>query len=665
VPPGTTTKEVIGVPTPPLRILVAGTVSAAGLAVLVHTGAIGPIAYQAALSALLLAGVVLVLVRAQRRDVLRRGWVAIGGALAAGMASVALIGWEQLLGGPIEALRIVLAAAAFTLSLVALVLMAADRPGALPLGAILDGMTAALVVQAAIAAVLLSPARELTRNGFDPAIVLYPLADVLLMGVVGAAVAHGGWRADGWALALAGIVALTVGDSAALAQSVSGGYRFGGIADFGWLAGTLLLAVTAWSPDPRPAPGRWVRPAVPVILGSLALTLLVLAALDDRPPIAALACAAGALAVVVVRLAITLHDNADMLTLARTESTTDALTGLPNRRRLAADLEDELSRATLETPAALGLFDLNGFKDYNDTFGHPAGDALLVELGTGLAAAVDGVGTAYRMGGDEFCVLIGAGAPDADAIAAGAAGALTASMRGFTVSAACGVVLLPVDATSASDALRRADLRMYEHKAGGRAGARRQVTEALVRVVEERDGKLHGHGEGVQDMAARVARRLGLSDPDADAVGLGALLHDVGKLAIPDRILDKRGPLDQREWDFMHRHTIIGQRVLDGAPALRDVALLVRSSHERVDGAGYPDGLRGAEIPIGARIIAVCDAFDAMTHDRPYDRATPAGAAIAELWRCAGSQFDPEVVAAFEAVWAQQAGVPGDEQLAA
>jgi two-component system, cell cycle response regulator len=655
----------IGVPAPPLRILSVGIVLAAGLAVLVHTGAIGPVAYQAGLSALLLAGVGLVLARALVRDVLRRGWIAISGALAAGMASVALIGWEQIVGGPIEALRIAFAAAAFTLSLTGIVLMAADRPGGLPLGAILDGMTAALVAQAVIAAVLLSPASELTRNGFDPAIVLYPLGDVLLMGIVGAAVAHGGWRADGWALALAGIVALTVGDSAAVTQSVSGAYRFGGIADFGWVAGTLLLAVTAWSPDPRPAPGRWVRPAVPVFLGSLALALLVAAALDDAPAISALVCAAGALAVVVVRLALTLHDNADMLALARTESTTDALTGLPNRRRLVADLEDALRHASAVAPAALGLFDLNGFKDYNDTFGHPAGDALLIDLGAGLATAVDGLGTAYRMGGDEFCVLIGAGTPGAAAIAEQAALALSASMRGFTVSAACGVVLLPVDATSASDALRRADLRMYEHKAGGRAGARRQVTEALVRVVEERDGKLHGHGEGVQDTAARVARRLGLSDPDADAVGLGALLHDVGKLAIPDRILDKDGPLNQREWDFIRRHTLIGQRVLDGAPSLRDVALLVRSSHERFDGAGYPDGLRGMEIPVGARIIAVCDAFDAMTHDRAYHRALRPGVAIAELRRCAGSQFDPEVVEAFAAVWAQQADIAAGEALAA
>jgi diguanylate cyclase (GGDEF)-like protein/putative nucleotidyltransferase with HDIG domain len=658
----TTTLMMIGRPTAPWRILAAGVALSACLALLVHSGAIGHVAYQAGLSALLLAGVLLVFVRALRRDGLRRGWVVLSFALFTGMGSVVLIGWEQLAVSPSQAVRTGLAAAAFLLSISGLAVMLADRPNRMPLGALLDGMTAALVAQAAIAGLLLSPTTALTHDGFDAAILLYPLGDVLLMGLVGAAVAHGGWRADGWALALAGIVALTVGDSAALAASLSGTYRFGGLADFGWVAGTWLLAVTAWGPDPKPAPGRWVRPAVPVVLGTLALAILVLAALADRPALTALGCAAGALAVVVARLAITLQDNGAMLEVAREESATDALTGLANRRRLMADLEDELLHASPGAPAALALYDLNGFKDYNDTFGHPAGDALLVELGASLAAAVDGVGTAYRMGGDEFCVLIGHRVADAELLATRAAGALTAAIGGFTVSAAHGVVLLPADAANASDALRRADLRMYEHKEGGRAGARRQVTQTLLRVVQERDADLHGHGEGVQELAARVARRLGLSDTDADAVRLGALLHDIGKLAIPDRILEKRGALDPREREFVRGHTLIGQRILDGAPALRDVALLVRSSHERFDGAGYPDGLRGAAIPLGARIIAVCDAFDAMTHDRAYRAAIPEFAALAELQRCAGSQFDPEVVAAFVAEVDARAG---EEPLAA
>ena len=231
------------------------------------------------------------------------------------------------------------------------------------------------------------------------------------------------------------------------------------------------------------------------------------------------------------------------------------------------------------------------------------------------------------MGGDEFCVLVHAGATDHHAIAERAAESLSAAARGFTVTAAHGVVLLPGEAATASDALRRADVRMYEDKAGSRVGSRRQVTQTLMVAIEERDRALHGHGEGVQELASCIARRLGLSATDADAVRLGALLHDVGKLAIPDRILDKAGPLDPFEWEFMRSHTLIGQRILEGAPALRDVAALVRASHEHFDGNGYPDGLRGEDIPAGARIIAVCDAFDAMTRTRPPARRLGRGRA--------------------------------------
>jgi diguanylate cyclase (GGDEF)-like protein/putative nucleotidyltransferase with HDIG domain len=485
-------------------------------------------------------------------------------------------------------------------------------------------------------------------------VVLYPLGDVVLMGLVAAAVAHGGWRIDAWLICLAGLVALTVGDSGALSTSILGPHEHGGTADLGWLAGAWLIAAGAWAPEPRRAPERWVRSAVPVGLAAVALVILVVVALSPEPLIPALACAAAALVVVVGRLAFSLHDNADMLSHARSEATTDALTGLANRRQLMADLEGELAHATADAPAALALYDLNGFKDYNDTFGHPAGDALLAALGVSLSAAVGSAGTAYRMGGDEFCVLVRSGTPEPWEVAERATAALSAGTRGFTVTAALGVVVLPAEAATASEALRRADLRMYEHKAGGRAGSRRQVSQTLVLAMEERDRTLHAHGAEVQELAGRVAARLGLCDADAEAVRLGAILHDVGKLAIPDRILDKPGPLDEVEWQLMRRHTLVGERILEGAPALRDVAGLVRSSHERFAGGGYPDGIAGTDIPVGARIIAVCDAFDAMTSPRVYREAMSVEAAVEELQRCAGAQFDPEVVAAFTAALAER-----------
>jgi HD-GYP domain-containing protein (c-di-GMP phosphodiesterase class II) len=152
-----------------------------------------------------------------------------------------------------------------------------------------------------------------------------------------------------------------------------------------------------------------------------------------------------------------------------------------------------------------------------------------------------------------------------------------------------------------------------------------------------------------------------MASPELDQLMEAAELHDIGKVAVPDAILDKPAALDEQEWGFMRRHTILGERILTGAPALREVARLVRASHERFDGRGYPDGLAGEEIPLGARIVAVCDAFDAMTSDRPYRSATSADDARRELERCAGSQFDPAVVAAFCAELDESSGHVEDD----
>ena len=165
--------------------------------------------------------------------------------------------------------------------------------------------------------------------------------------------------------------------------------------------------------------------------------------------------------------------------------------------------------------------------------------------------------------------------------------------------------------------------------------------------LAERDDDLREHHIAVSSLASRTADRLGLPYHEARRIGLAAELHDVGKTEIPDAILKRPGPLDEREWELMRRHTLIGERILLAAPSLAPTAELVRSSHEAFDGTGYPDALRGEAIPLGARIIAVCDAFDAMSSDRAYRSAMPTEAAIAELRRCAGTQFDPHVIDVF------------------
>jgi diguanylate cyclase (GGDEF)-like protein len=312
-----------------------------------------------------------------------------------------------------------------------------------------------------------------------------------------------------------------------------------------------------------------------------------------------------------------------------------------------ADLEEALAAEASGPPRVLAIFDLDGFKGYNDSYGHPAGDRLLSRLGHRLEAAVAGHGTAYRLGGDEFCVLATPGEIGPAPVVAAAAAALYERGEGFEISSSFGSVELPTEALDVSEALVLADRRMYAQKSGGRASAARQSRDVLLTTLREREPDLHLHLEGVSGLASGVARELGMSAEERDEVIRAAELHDIGKVAVPDAILNKAAPLDEAEWRFMREHTVIGERILAAAPALRGVAKLVRSSHERWDGEGYPDRLAANDIPLGARVVAVCDAYHAMTTDRPYRAGMSHDEAIAELRLCSGSQFDPAVVEAF------------------
>ena len=326
----------------------------------------------------------------------------------------------------------------------------------------------------------------------------------------------------------------------------------------------------------------------------------------------------------------------------------DVLTGLGNRRKLTTDLDQALDERGGSRPHVLVILDLNGFKQYNDTFGHPAGDALLRRLAGKLAEAAQPHGEAYRLGGDEFCVL---GSPPAVAVA----GYVDATVRaldeegsGFCVSACFGVAALPEEAATPSGALTIADRRLYAQKHLHQT-ERDRPHEALLRALQEREPALGEHCSGVATLAVAVGARLGFATTDLDELRRAAELHDIGKLAMPDGVLAKRGPLTSREWELMRQHTLIGERILTASPALGSLGPIVRSTHERWDGTGYPDGLAGDAIPQAARIIAVCDAYMAMAADRPYQRARSSACSLAELREGAGTQFDPAVVAAISA----------------
>jgi diguanylate cyclase (GGDEF)-like protein/putative nucleotidyltransferase with HDIG domain len=334
------------------------------------------------------------------------------------------------------------------------------------------------------------------------------------------------------------------------------------------------------------------------------------------------------------------------------EASTDALTGLGNRRKLFADLEPAVASLARKKTITIGIFDLDGFKAYNDTFGHPAGDALLARLGSRLTASVAGNGNAYRIGGDEFVVATAATDPQ-QLLAAGQT-ALTETGEGFSIGCSIGSTDVRAGVTL-DQALHVADQRLYANKRTVRSECRSEVTDALLQVLAEQNQSLVTHLGHVAALAQATARTLGLPAEQVTLTRLAAELHDIGKSAIPASILDKPGPLDPAERAFMQRHSVIGERIVAAAPTLEAIAPIVRAAHERPDGGGYPDGLHLDEIPICSRIIAVVDAYDAMTNNRPYRQAIPTTEALAELRLHAGTQFDPGVVEAFVTVLANHA----------
>src|SRR3954465_4312184 len=587
-------------------------------------------------------------VRAERAAWLTMGGGVVGWAIGNVWYTAALWDMDPI---PIPSLSDVLWLVYYPVVYVAVAMLLRARIARFHASLWVDGALAALAVAALSAAVVFQSVLETT--GGRPLEVAtnlaYPLGDPILLGMVTRGAARAGWKPGRtWgALALSFIV-FGVSDGIYLWGNATGSWQAGSVFEAGWPAATLLLAWAAWMPPrhvrPRPLEGRRML-VVPTLFALLGLTLLI-SDHFERLNLLAVALAWASVLAVIGRFGMTFFANLTMLVDTREESLTDALTGLGNRRRLMGDLEDVLAPDS-GRPSVLVLFDLNGFKGYNDVFGHPAGDALLAPPGASLGDAVRPHAAAYRMGGDEFCVLAPLEGCNPLAVVEGGRVALGEAGDGFEISAAYGSVLVPEEADDAGAALGIADRRMYAEKATARRSADEQSRDVLLKALEEHHPDLGAHVQDVGTLAAAVATELGLGGRELQHVRHAAELHDIGKVAVPRAILDKPGRLDPDEWAFIARHTLIGERILGAAVALRPVATLVRASHEHYDGGGYPNGLRGTDIPLGARIVSVCDAYDAMTSERPYKAAMTPDAAIAELRRCAGTQFDPAVVAAF------------------
>jgi len=583
----------------------------------------------------------------------RRAWTLIGASLISwGVADVWYsIAFWNLAEVPFPSIADALWLLFYPLAMAGVAALAAtqsrsDRTGL----SLLDGIIGALAIGSVGAAAVFGPIVAAT-GGSNLAIatnLAYPLGDLALIALVVGVMPFLGWQLGrGWILLTLGIVTFGISDSIYLFLIAEGTYATGTILDAGWVVGAAFIALAGWQ-KPTLVKARqrstspWVVFIFPVSFGVLAVAVLVYDHFT-RVHLLALALAAACLLAVLGRMTMIFRQNLAMIVRSRVEASTDALTGLPNRRKLIADLE------ALTDSATLVVLDLDGFKSYNDTYGHLAGDALLDRLGSSLSRTLEGRASAYRMGGDEFCVL-GVAVTDGEELARAAASALCESGDGFYVSSSYGVASLPDEAVDTSAALRLADTRMYAQKEQRRSSAGSQSKDVLLRALQERSPTLITHVSDVANLAGDVGRYLGLTDQDLVQLRHVAELHDIGKVAVPDAILDKQGPLDPSEWTLIRQHTLIGERIISAAPALLPVARAVRSTHERWDGLGYPDGLSGEATPLLARIVAVCDALAAMVSDRPYREAVGLPLALEELDRCAGTQFDARVVAALRAV---------------
>jgi diguanylate cyclase (GGDEF)-like protein len=396
----------------------------------------------------------------------------------------------------------------------------------------------------------------------------------------------------------------------------------------------------------------------------MASAALVLVVLWQRSP-------ALSVALVGPLLAIALYQRSTFKALrAMRLALTDPLTGLGNHRSFHERLQRELTNAEHAGGAlSLCLVDLDDFKLINDRLGHPVGDEVLGLVASRLRQG----GESFRLGGDEFAVLLpGQDERGALAVARSIVERIAAlEIEGVgSVTASAGIATFPGQGRGRDELIRLADSALYWAKEDGKntvrtheaqplhiteltqlahgpdRTARYRAAASLAKAVDARDAYTGSHSERVSELAVRIARRLGLEESEVELTRLAASLHDLGKLAIPEDILRKPETLTDGERLVLERHPQIGYRMLESL-GVDPIAAWVLHHHERWDGGGYPNGLRGDEIPLGARIIFVADAFDAMTSDRVYRHPLSERDALAELERCAGSQFDPSIVDAF------------------
>jgi len=368
-------------------------------------------------------------------------------------------------------------------------------------------------------------------------------------------------------------------------------------------------------------------------------------------------------------------ENAQLYTQLEQKSRLDGLTGLFNRRHFEERLKDEISRHSRYGDAfSIFMLDLDNFKAYNDAYGHPAGDLLLNQVGRIIESSVRNADQPFRYGGDEFVVILPQTATDdAYVVAERVREHIAREMekRAITVTCSIGLASYPTDGVVSDELVGVADTALYHAKRTGgnriflsskilseppdHGGIQGIYAErnglssvyALVSTVEARDPYAYGHSRKVSTYAEALAEAIGLSPDEVSRVSTAALLHDIGKVGIPDKVLNKKGRLSGEDWEAIKAHPRLGANIVGSIPHLVSCVGSILHHHERWDGGGYPEGLKGEEIPIEARILAIADSFEAMTSARPHRPPLSREEAIKKLRQGAGIQFDPKLVEVF------------------